>query len=105
MSDASIGDFRGRVAVVTGGARGMGRAYVEAFLEAGAHVVATDLSWADTLEFKTEIERSGRGLALEFDVTDSPGIAAARDETMKAFGRVDVLINNAAMRQRDLYRP
>ncbi len=49
-------DFRDRVVVVTGGARGMGRAYVRAFLSDGAKVVATDKSWAGVDDFKAELQ-------------------------------------------------
>jgi 1,1a-dihydroxy-1-hydro-9-fluorenone dehydrogenase len=83
----------------------MGRAYARAFLAEGARVVATDRSWGDVDDFKQELENSGNALVTEFDVTDTAQIARARGATMDRFGRVDVLINNAAMRQRDLYRP
>src|SRR5215831_9003466 len=51
-----VNDLRDRVAVITGGARGMGRAYVRAFLSAGAKVVATDRSWSGVDEFREELK-------------------------------------------------
>jgi NAD(P)-dependent dehydrogenase (short-subunit alcohol dehydrogenase family) len=96
MSVGESNELRERVVVITGAARGMGRAYAEAFVERGAHVVGLDRSWDDA---------APRGLTLTCDVTSTSDIAAACARTMDAFGTVDILINNAAMRQRDLYPP
>jgi 1,1a-dihydroxy-1-hydro-9-fluorenone dehydrogenase len=85
-----------RVVVITGAARGMGRAYAHAFLERGARVVGIDRAWDAALP---------DGLTLTTDVTSTSAIAHAFEQTMAKFGTVDVLINNAAMRQRDLYPP
>ena len=90
--------FADAVVVITGAARGMGQAYVQAFAERGARVVGLDRSWAGA-------EPAGNVLQLTCDVTNIGDIAAAYQTTMDRFGRVDVLINNAAMRQRDLYPP
>jgi NAD(P)-dependent dehydrogenase (short-subunit alcohol dehydrogenase family) len=88
--------LRDRVIVVTGAARGMGRAYLEAFLEHGARVVGLDRAWdAGTDD----------SLRLSCDVTNPADIARAYTQTIDQFGTVDVLINNAAMRQRDLFPP
>lgn len=99
-------NLRDRVAVITGGARGMGRAYVRGFLSEGAKVVATDLSWAGVDDFKEELQRHGQNvLTLEMDVTRNDQIDRAYQATLERFKTVDVLINNAAMRQRDLFPP
>lgn len=98
-------DFTDRVVVVTGAARGMGRVYVNAFLERGARVVAADLRWEPGDAFDAALVKSGRVLPLTMDVTKGEQIDAAFDATMKAFGKVDVLFNNAAMRQADLFPP
>jgi 1,1a-dihydroxy-1-hydro-9-fluorenone dehydrogenase len=95
MPDQSTG-FHERVVVITGAARGMGRAYADAFLERGAHVVGLDRAWDDALS---------KGLSLTTDVTSTSAIAEAFEQTLARFGTVDVLINNAALRQRDLYPP
>jgi NAD(P)-dependent dehydrogenase (short-subunit alcohol dehydrogenase family) len=88
----------GHVVVVTGGARGMGRAYVEALRGAGARVAALDRAWS-------EIDAPQGVLALACDVMHVDQVEAARTEVLERFGTVDVLINNAAMRQRDLFPP
>ena len=94
-------EMLGRVVVVTGAARGMGRAYVQAFLERGASVVGLDRSWGG------ESVQSGaqRTLMLTCDVTRTADVTRACSKAVDRFGTVDVLINNAAMRQRDLYPP
>ena len=99
-------DFRDRVVVVTGGARGMGRAYVRAFLSDGARVVATDKSWAGVDDFKAELKGQEKSVLMaEMDVTNDAHIDKAYQATLDKFGTVDVLVNNAAMRQRDLFPP
>ena len=95
----------GRVVVVTGGARGMGRAFVRGALEAGGRVVATDKSWAGAEEFQAELAGSERALVLEMDVTSDAQIDAGYERTMAQFGTTDVLINNAALLQMFLFPP
>ncbi|HLI19841.1 MAG TPA: SDR family oxidoreductase [Stellaceae bacterium] len=95
-----------RVVVITGGARGMGRAYSEAFLKAGAKVVATDRSWSGVAPLDAALTAGGKNLlALDMDVTNDEQIDTAYQATIERFGTADVLINNAAMRQRDLFPP
>jgi NAD(P)-dependent dehydrogenase (short-subunit alcohol dehydrogenase family) len=96
-------DLTNRVVVVTGAARGIGRAYVDAFLERGAKVVATDLSWDGTTPFDTRHEPNL--LTKTMDVTNDTQIDATFAATIDRFGTADVVINNAAMRQRDLFPP
>jgi NAD(P)-dependent dehydrogenase (short-subunit alcohol dehydrogenase family) len=92
----------GRVVVITGGARGMGRAYTDAFLTAGAKVFATDRSWAGV---DLPSSADGNLLTADMDVTKEDEIDRAYKAALDRFGTVDVLINNAAMRQRDLFPP
>ena len=94
----------GKVVVVTGGARGMGAAYARGFLAEGAKVVAADLSWNGVEAFRAEVEAAG-GLRLVMDITDNRAVDAAFAAVAERFGTVDVLVNNAGMRQRDLYPP
>lgn len=96
---AAGSDLEGRVVVVTGAARGMGRAYVEGFLAAKARVVATDKSWSGVDDFRSQLTDSDRALVLDMDVTSDVEIDQAYDATLQRFGTVDVLINNAALLQ------
>lgn len=98
-------DFSGRVVVVTGAARGMGRAYVEGFLSAGGSVVATDKSWTGVEDFRASLDQNERALALEMDVTSDAEIDQAYEGTLERFGTTDVLINNAALLQMLLVNP
>lgn len=104
MAQSDVPDLNGRVVVVTGGARGMGAAYVRAFLADGARVVAADRSWVEAEALQQELTEAG-ALAATMDVTDDAQIDRAYQETLSRFGTVDALVNNAAMRQRDLYPP
>ncbi len=100
-----------KVVLVTGGARGIGRAISEAFLRAGAKVMIGDLGtkasdWTYELSDADALQRSaqeqaamGQVKATELDVTDSSSCAAAVAATLAAFGRLDVLINNAGVVQ------
>lgn len=108
-----MSDLQGRVVVITGAARGIGRAYVRAFLAEGAKVVAMDRSWepsgfsSDTDDaFLKELEaRSGDVLVTTADIGDTQQVEGAYQATLEKFGTVDVLVNNASMRQRDLFPP
>jgi 1,1a-dihydroxy-1-hydro-9-fluorenone dehydrogenase len=93
----SHGEVEGRVVVVTGAARGMGRAYVEGFLAANACVVATDKSWTGVEDFRGDLAEKDSALALDMDVTSDAEIERAYQATLAKFGTVDVLINNAGL--------
>ena len=85
-----------KVAVITGAARGLGRAYAEALAAEGAAIVAADLN--DCGETVAAVESAGgRALSTIVDVSDAASCKAMTSLTMDAFGRVDVLINNAAL--------
>jgi len=99
-------DLRGRTVVITGAARGMGQAYTRAFLKAGARVVATDRSWAGADDFKAELAIYGNDVLIaDMDVTNVGQIQVVYANAIAQFKTIDVLINNAAMRQRDLFPP
>jgi len=90
------GNLQGKVALVTGAARGLGAEFCTAFAAQGVAVVAGDLrDCGETIAAVTEA--GGRGLAVTLDVTSAQSAQAAADAAVKAFGRIDVLINNAAM--------
>jgi len=105
-------DFDGRVAFVTGAARGQGRSHALRFAENGAGVVATDvcettdepryeLSGREQLEETVE-ERGRDGLAVEVDVSDEGEVEGAVGEALDVFGRIDFLANNAGVAPIDL---
>ena len=88
--------LEGKVVVVTGGAKGIGRAYCLAVAGEGARVVAADI--ADPTPTVKEIEaRGGQALGVECDVSREPDTQRLAAETVARFGRIDVLVNNAAV--------
>lgn len=92
------GVFAGKVAFVTGAASGIGRAAALAFAREGASVVVADVSQQDNQETARLIqERGGRALAVRCDVTRAEDVKAALDETVAAYGRLDVAFNNAGV--------
>ena len=106
-------NLKGRVVAVTGGARGMGRAMVRGFLAGGAKVVAMDLSWDptgfsgdnDDAFLKELQDRQDDVLISTVDISDAGAVEAAYRATIEKFGTVDVLVNNAGLRQRNLFPP
>jgi 2-dehydro-3-deoxy-L-rhamnonate dehydrogenase (NAD+) len=88
-------DMKNRIAVVTGGAQGIGRATTERFTASGAKVAIWDL---DAAMGEKAAKAVGHGtIALGVDVTDLASVEKARDATLKAFGRIDILVNNAGI--------
>jgi len=90
-------DLSGRVAVVTGGAQGIGRAIVERLLASGAVVAVWDRDLELAEQCCTELAERGSIRPLECDIRLLPAVESARDETVETFGRVDVLVNNAGI--------
>lgn len=88
----------GKTAVITGAARGLGREYARRFAREGAAVGALDLLLDGAEETAALVcKDGGNALALEADVTDEQQMAGAVKRAVDAFGRVDVLVNNAAL--------
>ena len=88
----------GKIAVVTGAARGIGLSASEALAEAGAKVVLTDVS--QELLDKALAELSAKGYSVEgelLDVTDVEGVQRVHDAVIARHGRVDILVNNAGI--------
>lgn len=91
-----MGMLDGKVAIVTGGGRGLGRAYSEALAREGAAVVAGDIR--DTADTVAAIEAAGGQVAgVALDVADMASCQALADLAVDRFGRIDVLVNNAAL--------
>jgi len=91
-------DFSGQVALVTGAGSGMGLATAEAFADAGAAVVMADIDPATLKGAADPLSEAGHEvLAVECDVSDEAGVAAAVQAAVETFGRIDMAFNNAGI--------
>ena len=91
-------DLAGKTAIVTGAGRGLGRAVSLAFAESGANTVLFSRSRESLLDTEREAQRKGaRTLAVSGDVTQPDQVQAMAERATQAFGRVDVLVNNATI--------
>ncbi len=90
-------NFNGKTVIVTGGARGIGRAIVNSFAEAGADVVISDLRCdeAKTAALNTSETHHRSVVAIQTDVTKREDVERLRAETLGQFGKIDVLVNCA----------
>ena len=92
------GRLAGRVAIITGGGHGIGRAYVRRFAEEGASVVIAELDGLAAETVAEVLRRGGRQvLAVPTDVADEHSVAGMVAAAKEAYGRIDILVNNAAM--------
>ncbi|MEI4771259.1 SDR family oxidoreductase [Psychrobacillus sp. FJAT-51614] len=90
-----------KVAIITGAGSGMGREEALLFASEGAKVVATDINEAAVQEVVAEIkEAGGEAIALAHNVTSEEDWGKVYEETIKTFGKLDVLVNNAGISQR-----
>ena len=95
-----MGRLSGKVAVITGGASGMGRATALRFLEEGASVVVADLNDATGKEFLESASQAGHAARVRFartDVAEEADVASMIDLAVRDFGRLDVVFNNAGI--------
>jgi NAD(P)-dependent dehydrogenase (short-subunit alcohol dehydrogenase family) len=98
MSSSQTKQFTGKVAFVTGGASGIGRATALAFASEGARVAVADVSEQGVQETVRLVEQQGgQAIAARCDVTKAADIKAALDKTVEAFGRLDFAFNNAGI--------
>jgi 3-oxoacyl-[acyl-carrier protein] reductase len=89
-------DFSAQVAVITGGARGIGKGAADAFAEAGARVYVIDVDEAAGEAVAREIQKSGGAAAfIACDVTDSRRVRDTFDRIVAEAGRIDILVNSA----------
>jgi 3-oxoacyl-[acyl-carrier protein] reductase len=89
--------LEGKIALVTGGSRGIGAAIAKRLAEDGANVAITYTKGADqAASVVKEIERAGRkAIAIQADAADAAAVKAAVEKTVATFGQLDVLVNNA----------
>ena len=87
--------LEGKAALITGAARGIGKAFAEAYLREGASVAIADINLKGAQA--TAAELGSGAIAVEMDVTKQESIDAAIAKTIAAFGKIDILINNAAL--------
>jgi 3-oxoacyl-[acyl-carrier protein] reductase len=87
-----------RVAIVTGGARGLGRLFCATMAEEGAKIVVVDILEKEARDTAREIkDRGGEALSIKVDVTSEKETLVMAEKTIKQFGRIDILVNNAAI--------
>ena len=90
-----MGRLNNRVAIVTGAAQGIGAAYAKAMAAEGASVVVADRD--DGQQVVDQIIKGGNRLNIVTDVSDETSCKAMAAQTIEAFGRIDILVNNAAL--------
>ena len=94
-----VGSLKGKVILITGAGRGIGRASALAFAAAGANVACLSRTHSETLSLVQDIARKGypRAIAIAADVTDSDAPGRVLGEIQRELGFVDVLVNNAGI--------
>ncbi len=91
-------ELQDKVAVVTGGGRGIGRAIAARIAEAGAYVIVADIDSALAKKTAQELnEKYGESIGIQLDVTQEKSVEAMTKMALKEFGKVDILINNAGI--------
>jgi NAD(P)-dependent dehydrogenase (short-subunit alcohol dehydrogenase family) len=98
-------DLAGQVAIVTGGAQGIGRAIVEQFLANGAAVVIVDIQESVARQTVQELGGGEKLLAIGGDVSNSSAMQRVVDEVLARFGKITILINNAGINTAKDRRP
>jgi len=93
-------ELNGKVAIITGARRGMGRAHALVLAEAGAKVAVSDISEEDCQKVVEEIkEKGGEAIAIKCNVTEKGEVEEMVKKTVEKFGKIDILVNNAGICQ------
>jgi NAD(P)-dependent dehydrogenase (short-subunit alcohol dehydrogenase family) len=87
--------LKGKTAIITGAARGIGRSFAEAYVREGASVAIADINFAAAQQTAREI--GAKAIAVHVDVTKLDSITKAVDDAVNSFGHIDILVNNAAL--------
>ena len=95
--------MKNKVVVITGGTSGIGRACAEVFAKAGSKVVVSARSKDKLLEVEIELKKYSEAACFVADVSKEQDCQRLIDETLKRFGRIDVLVNNAGISMRALF--
>lgn len=91
-------ELRNKVALVTGGRRGMGKAHALALAQQGAKVIVTDIDAQECMPVAEEIKsKGGEAVCFKMNVADRAEVNKVFDETVKQFGRLDILVNSAGI--------
>ncbi len=88
-----MGEFEGRVVIVTGGGMGIGKSYCQGFANGGAHVVVADVDE----EAANRVAQDVNGLAVQVDVSDEASAKAMAMASHDRYGQIDILVNNAGL--------
>src|ERR1044072_7926292 len=93
-----MGRLDGRAAIVTGGAKGIGRHYASALAAEGAHVMIADIADGSQVAAEIAAQHGANSVASEIcDVSDESAVKHLVGATLARFGKIDVLVNNAAL--------
>ena len=91
-------EFRGQVAVVTGGARGIGKAIADALARKGVNLVIADISLEQAKDTAAELEKlGGKAMPVKLDVSKADEVTKIFEDISKEFGKINILINNAGI--------
>jgi gluconate 5-dehydrogenase len=96
MGAMELFDLSGKAAIVTGGGRGLGFALAEALADAGCNLMLCSRKAVSCEEAAGKLEQTGvTAVGQKCDITDSSDVTALRDAALKAFGKIDILVNNS----------